>query len=461
MKADVAIQDEGLKPAYASSDRGWRQLTRPSVFTMRQAALFLLIAFALMFLRTPRLVTEGRVWAEEGTTYLRYAWNASAWNALLAPHQGYYSLWDNGLALLAARVLPLSAAALFFTWAALFVQLLTVYLAVCCSLATSIGARFLALLAIIFTSATKEVWLNMENCQFWFPVCVALLLIGEPSRLRPARLGLLLLAGLTGVTSCMLTPLYWVKAASVRTRSAFVEACLLTATTVVQLAAIMTSFHAGARQTLKPLYAYLGPVLLQRVWILSFLTTSGANTFGHWLARHPGDMVLGVLWILFLLITAGTLIFLFRVNWRLGTLLSAGILAGVLNWNGCFQCDFHLWNQSSISASRYFFEAVALLNLSVAYCVTVARRRAYRVLATLAVCLLLLSGASQYMRSREFFSVSPAWVPQVQAWEQNPSEVLQVAPASTQWRLTLPHGHPELPIPAGTYDSTRVDGIDP
>ncbi len=177
-----------MRPTSAFSGHGWRQLTQPSTFTTRQAALLVLVAFTLIFLRAPWLVTGGRVWAEEGTTYLRYAWNAPAWNALLAPHQGYYSLWDNGLSLIAARVLPLSAAALLFTWAALLVQLLTVYLAVSCSLATSFAARLLALLALVFTSASKEVWLNMENCQFWFPVCVALLLVGESSRHRPARL---------------------------------------------------------------------------------------------------------------------------------------------------------------------------------------------------------------------------------------------------------------------------------
>ena len=460
MNADVATPDESLRPAYTSPGRGWQGLIRPSVFTVPQAAAFLLLAFALIFLRTPRLILEGRIWAEEGTTYLHYAWNAPALSALLAPHQGYYSLWDNGLALLAARVLPLRMAALLFAWAALFVQLLTVYLVVSCSLASSVAARLLALLALLLTSATKEVWLNMENCQFWFPVCVALLLIGERSRLKPARLALLLLAGLTGVTSCMLTPLFWVKAAVVRTRSAFLEAGLLTATTAVQVVVIAASFHAGAREALRPLYAYLGPVLLQRVWVLSFLTTGTANAFGHWLARHPGGLVLGTLWMLFLLITVSALIFLFRVNWRLGALLGAGMLAAVLNWNGCYQCDFHLWNQSSIYDSRYFFEAVALLNLSMAYCATVARREGYRSLAGIAVAVLLLSGASQYMRSRAFFSVYPAWAPQVQAWEHDPSQVLQVAPAMASWRLILPHGHPELPIPAGIYDSTRVAGLD-
>ncbi len=456
MQTGVSTQDQGREKVGLLLVRRWQQLTRPSLFTIRQAVVFLLLAFALMSLRAPRLVVEGRIWAEEGVTYLQYAWNVPVLKALVAPHQGYYSLWDNGLALVAARLLPLQYAALLFSWAALLVQLLTAYLVVSCSLADSVGSRFVALLALVLTSATKEVWINMENCQFWFPVCVALLLIGGSLRVQPMRLVLLSLAGLTGVTSCMLTPLYWARAAFVRTRSALVEASVLTVATLVQVVAIFTSFHAGARETLKPLYAYLGPVLLQRVWVLSLFTTSGANAFAHGLVQHPERLTLAVLWVLFLLITTGTLIFLYRVNWRIGTLLSAGMLAATLNWNGCFQCDYHLWAQSSIYDSRYFFEAVALLNIAMAYCAMSARQPGSRLFSTVTLLLLLVSGASQYMHSRQFFLIYPAWAPQVQAWKVDPNHKFLVAPGTATWVFTLPHDHPNLPLAAGTYDSTRV-----
>jgi hypothetical protein len=74
--------------------------------TGRQVVLLLIAAFVILLARAPRLLLEGRIYAEEGTTYLRYAWNATPLRALLAPHQGYYSLLDNVPALIAARVLP-------------------------------------------------------------------------------------------------------------------------------------------------------------------------------------------------------------------------------------------------------------------------------------------------------------------------------------------------------------------
>ena len=46
----------------------------------------------VLFARAPHLLLQGHVVAEEGTTYLLYAWDATPLRALLAPHQGYYSL---------------------------------------------------------------------------------------------------------------------------------------------------------------------------------------------------------------------------------------------------------------------------------------------------------------------------------------------------------------------------------
>ena len=104
----------------------WRAPTR------REIGAFLTVALLVLFCRLPRLLLHGRILAEEGTTYLRYAWDATPLRAMLAPHQGYYSLLDNLCALIAARLLPLSAAALFFTWSAVAVQLLLLFLVVEC-----------------------------------------------------------------------------------------------------------------------------------------------------------------------------------------------------------------------------------------------------------------------------------------------------------------------------------------
>ena len=66
----------------------------------RELAILLAIAFVAWFLRGPRVLLHGRLLLEEGTTYLRYAWDAPPLQAFFAPHQNYYSLLPNAIALL-------------------------------------------------------------------------------------------------------------------------------------------------------------------------------------------------------------------------------------------------------------------------------------------------------------------------------------------------------------------------
>jgi len=179
--------------------------------TGREIGTLLTIALLVLFCRLPRLLLHGRILAEEGTTYLRYAWDATPLRAMLAPHQGYYSVLDNLCALIAARLLPLSAAALFFTWSAVAVQLLLLFLVIECEVFRTPSERWCALFAVLLVTPNLEVWLNLGNCQSVLAVAAAVILISSTRRLFAVRTGTLTLAGLTGVTSLPLIPLFWLR----------------------------------------------------------------------------------------------------------------------------------------------------------------------------------------------------------------------------------------------------------
>ncbi len=68
--------------------------TEGRAISARELAALLAIAFIAYFLRSPRILLRGLL-TEEGTTYLRYAWDVLPLRTLLAPHQGYYSLLPN------------------------------------------------------------------------------------------------------------------------------------------------------------------------------------------------------------------------------------------------------------------------------------------------------------------------------------------------------------------------------
>src|SRR5882757_10650859 len=128
--------------------------------------LFMALAFLVIYLKSPGELLHGQVYAEEGTTYLRYAWNADPIRAFFAPHMGYYSLLDNAITLIAARLLPLSAAAYLFSWSALSVRLLASYLIVTSEHLTTFRSRLVTLLAFLVATGSLEGWLSLEYSQF-------------------------------------------------------------------------------------------------------------------------------------------------------------------------------------------------------------------------------------------------------------------------------------------------------
>ena len=156
----------------------------------RQLCLLLLLALIVCAARAPKELLNGQVYAEEGTTYLRFAWNARPVDALFAPHEGYYSLLNNIATFIAARLLPLSLAAWLFVWTALAVRLLVAYLIITSEYLTSLPGRMLALCAFLLGIGTLEGWLNLEYSQFLSPSCR-----GPYPRLQRRSLALLCFKG--------------------------------------------------------------------------------------------------------------------------------------------------------------------------------------------------------------------------------------------------------------------------
>lgn len=176
--------------------------------------LFLLAgAAAALVLRVPEIVLEPRFWAEEARVYFVYALDNPAGGALLAPHQGYYSLVPN-LATWLATLVPLEAAPAVTTTAALLVQFLPVLI-----VATSTAAwtrdpwrLIVAVLVVLLVGAAGELHATTTNSQFHLALAAAVIYIEFAFEQRPVRRTLLLLAlllgGLTGVQATLLAPVF-------------------------------------------------------------------------------------------------------------------------------------------------------------------------------------------------------------------------------------------------------------
>jgi hypothetical protein len=418
--------------------------------TRLQVSLLMLIGLLVLFARTPHLLLQGRVVAEEGTTYLFYAWDATPLRALLAPHQGYYSLLDNLSALIAARVLPLSATALFFTWTAAAVQLLLLYLAVECEAFRTPLERWLALFALLLATPNVEIWLSLENCQWLLAVAAAIILISSTRRLFLLRSATLALGALSGVTTMPLIPLFWLKAWRERSRRAVVFALSVTLPAFLQSAILLRAMSTGVRPVSTHQLRALAVYTSSRVLVLPFTTGRGALYYDTFLFHHPG-----IVWRITLYIASAILLvlgfLLFRRTSRAALLLYvSALLSCAFDWYGCFNCTYDLILPSLGGEGRYFFPANAILLLALLLAATGASRPWVARASFVALAWLLVTGAFQYFRMRPHFAGYPAWSPQVRRWEVDEHQPIIITPDF--WNpLYLPHRHPNLAdLPANT-----------
>lgn len=422
----------------------------------RELLLYLLGALLVLFARAPRLLLEGRIVAEEGTTYLLYAWNSTPLRAFLAPHQGYFSLMDNGVAFIAARLLPLSAAALLFAWSAALVQLLLLYLVVQCEWLRTPRERWTALLALLLVTPSYEIWLNVENSQSLLPICAAVILISSLDRLYPVKIFTLVLAGFTGPTTIPLTPLFWLRAWKQRSRRALGQAIAVTLPFCIESYLIFRSIVTGGRivqHEWRAMVAYIS----SRVIVLPFATGRAAYYYDIFLFHHPGRSW-ELLTSLFLLVTFCTAFAVFLISSRASlVLLIAALFSSVFSWYGCGPCSFQLLDRITGGEGRYFYAANAMIFLAAVIAMYRTPRRPLARLLSAGVAILFISGIVHYVRLAPTLEKYPAWLPQVRRWEGDERQPILLAPEF--WRifpLHLHHQHPNrADLPFNAYDSNN------
>jgi hypothetical protein len=403
--------------------------------SLRKQKGLLLVVYALcVALRSPALMIHGRIFAEEGSVYLRYAWIHPPMRALLVPHLGYYSLWSNLCGIVAARVFPLSHAAIVLTWCAFLAQLLTAFLIVECEAFESLKSKGLAL-AVLLLASNLEAWLNTINTQFYFANCAAVILISQGSRLRVARYGALLLGGLTGPVVACVTPFYLLRAFLNRSKDAIAQSALLLLCTVIQFAAVVSQLSTGARElSFQP--KGIAPVFLVRYLIPSFFSKLGETaamvTILGQPSRYWGTRLtwhLHLSWpfiILWALVDAS---FIALLLWISPGRSSKWLLA-VAGWLALFAMYGALGGTFNVS-ERYAFSSEVLIGLSLVLGVTNAENsRLRRSLGSVLLACFLLSGTLEYIYFHRWLStqLAPDWSAQIDAWQSDHTRELSVSP---------------------------------
>ncbi len=394
--------------------------------------LALAVFALLMVTRSPKIVTQGRFWAEEGKVYFKDAVSGSWFDALLAPRMGYYSAF-NKLAALAASAVPLEFAPRVTVLCAGLVMLGVALFIIRCDAFPTPGAKGLGLAALLFAVPSSEVWLNTINSQFYFAVGTAILLVTARGRIgSDVRLAFLLLAGLTGPVSVFLVPFFLYRAWRERTGWAYAEAAVLTLCTLVQAALVLQGLTGGARAGAFAPQALAAAIAVKSLilpWFGATLAQSAASALSDGPALPRAVALAGTL------LMAGLLALVVARRPPARWLALMGTALVVLSCAGALQVD--PWGLVIPGiGGRYAFATNVLWGLALVAVLGAAEEARWRrFIATLMLAAFLLTGASAFW-SRDPLLSGPNWTHEVRAWRAGPPAApLKIWPPG--WELTL------------------------
>lgn len=403
--------------------------------------IVLLGVLAGIVLRCPSLLTEPRVWAEEGQ-YLSHAWAHPWYETMVAPLQDYYVLFCNLTSTLAADAVPLRLAPHVLTYSALLIHLLPhVFVLWGRSVFFDSVASKLFACSVILLTSVGETWLNTINTHFYFCLLTALVLVEDPARLdsrlaRGVRRFLVGFSGLCGVLSCLLFPAFAYRWWKTRNRDVLIYASILATATGLQiLAALFRASEVGLTERFEAVsywffarnlltYSFLGPV------------------FGHFGPTAVYRDLLEQRQLLWIAITGVVLavygVFLLRLllrSWRSidGQVAIVGFFALVIPSN--------LLSMKMLGGPRYAFVSGVLLLFLIFREARSSEPGWMRLLARIFAVVALATAAAEFTdRVAEHVDGAwPRWSDELVKWEGDPSYRPAIWPRveSPDWRVEL------------------------
>ena len=408
----------------------------------RGQVVAILALFALLVcLRMPDIVLEGRFWAEEGTHFFVEAWRDPPLRAVFTPFGGYLNLAASGGTVLARWLLPLADAPDATVALALACQLVPplIVLTAADAWLRPTRVRLLAVLLILFSSNSDEIWLQTLHCQFELTLAAALVLALDTPPLGSAafawRLVPLALAPLCGPGAFALVPLFFLRALSERSAARAAEGGVIAAAALVQLVGFF-SVLPGRSNALHPVL-YLC-MLTVRHLAVPLLGMAHADTVADAIrAQLAASRVPLIAVLLPLLVFGGLGAASVAAGRRQPALwlFAAAAAVSLLSAYGAISQGPDMI--SAFFGERYVFVPQVLLGLGVlALAATSTGRRSE--LFRLVVLWLLVIGASGYFFPWPAIAKGPDWRTEVAAWRHDPARPLHVWPAPLVIHLTPP-----------------------
>jgi hypothetical protein len=409
-----------------------------------ERVVMVLVFMLLILARLPSVALHGRIWAEEGTYFMRNGIVLSWPQAIFHPVGGYLNIVSNLAGIIAARLVEPENARWVGVITGLVFQTLPAVLIVSSRwewLQSRIGL-IAALLIVATAPLAEEVWLNSLHPQFHLTLCAALILCTDPARGWTGRshLFLLLLATLCGPTAWFVMPLFLARAVVDRSGSRAVQAAVLAAGVVVQAA-----FFYSADQTAAVPFnlSATASAFFCKHLLIPFLDFRTADAIGMGLRGMAAARTVP---IVITVAEAGFAVLCAALLWTSGKkdlfwmFMTALVLAGLTYASArAGAVDMMVLG----NGNRYAFVPQVLFALTLLGTAMTGKTTLVW-FARGAVIWILLIGITEFhsdgIRSR--FIAGPVWTDEVAAWRRDPNHMPRILPIPWVVDLNPPGAFP-------------------
>ena len=211
-----------------------------------------------------------RLWAEEGKYYYSALQNGSFFDTLSLVVRGNFQLLTNWISYF-STLTPAKYAAYTSTYLSLMIACLFIGLFGLLSIQRKYSFLLSVVAVVIFALIPQgyEIYLTGTNIQWILPVCILHIFIIYSKNWscinKVAAYILVVISGLTGVTSVMLAPIFFLRGLSIKSQFHYRSGWILAACALLHLFIILQNSHEG-RIFPTDLYILTFPVLLQSMW---------------------------------------------------------------------------------------------------------------------------------------------------------------------------------------------------
>ena len=187
------------------------------IINNRKKEILFFVLLLIIFYRSPYILLHGRFMAEEGSRYFANAYKYGFYYSFFFVDfsSGYLNLWAN-ISGIIANIFTLKLAPLISNYLALVPKLLIFYFILYKDsyLIDKFQYKLLLCLLILLSPFNvPEIWLNSINSQIFFCILSFLVVFNknEKKDINYLNLLIILIAGFTGVYTCILLPIFFFK----------------------------------------------------------------------------------------------------------------------------------------------------------------------------------------------------------------------------------------------------------